>query len=95
MHVGMAKEYPQATCDNCRRPFEQRKPWARFCGQTCREAWWVNTRRIASEIARRGVPHDFGSGGPTGLNHNQRTFRAYRASSVGADGKEDNFSTGD
>jgi hypothetical protein len=44
----MKEDTKAARCEACGKPYEKRRPWARFCSTACRRvAFW--RRRIAAE----------------------------------------------
>lgn len=35
---------PQPLCENCKAPYERKKPWQRFCSNQCRLDAWILKR---------------------------------------------------
>lgn len=46
------------TCEQCQRPFQPRKPWRRFCGNSCSARWRAahKVRDVEAEFWSRAIP---------------------------------------
>ena len=36
-------------CEHCKKPFQPKRPWQRFCCKKCHDAWWAKVRKEAIE----------------------------------------------